>query len=155
MPALSTLKGNRTRAKTALSRQEAEANDLLQRDWSGIVEEHEIVQLSLSVSKVTLNLETKLTRLEAANDKLADAYEAGGDNESAKQFETMLDENSEFIDDIIGKVSQLRSMKEELERKRRELESRHTQGLERRLDQIQEQVTSMQSRRTTGELSSI
>ena len=90
-----------------------------------------------------------------ANDKLADAYEAGGDNESARQLEAMLDEDSEFIDNIIGKVSQLRSMKEELERKRRELESSHAQGLERRLTQIQEQVTSMQSHRTTGELSGI
>ena len=58
-----------------------------------------------------------------ANDKLADAYETGGDIESARQLEAMLDEDSEFIDNIIGKVSQLRSMKEELERKRRELES--------------------------------
>ena len=46
-------------------------------------------------------------------------------------------------------------MKEELERKRRELESSHAQGLEWRLTQFQEQVTSMQSHRTTGELSSI
>ena len=93
MPATSTLKGNCTRTKTALARQETEANELLQRDWGGI-DEHEIVQLSLSVSKVTLNLETKLTRLEMANDKLADAYETGGDIESARQLEAMLDEDS-------------------------------------------------------------
>ena len=120
MPALSTLKGNRTRAKTALVRQEAEANELLQRDTTD-ADEHQINQLCLLVGKVTLNLETKLTRLEVANDKLADAYEAAGNTESARQFETVLEEDGEFIDNIIGRVSQLRTLKEELERKRREL----------------------------------
>ena len=154
MPALSTLKGNRTRAKTALVRQEAEANELLQRDTTD-ADEHQINQLCLLVGKVTLNLETKLTRLEVANDKLADAYEAAGNTESARQFETVLEEDGEFIDNIIGRVSQLRTLKEELERKRRELASSHTQGLERRLTQIQEQVTLIQSSRNTEELSSI
>ena len=66
----------------------------------------------------------------------------------------MLDEDSEFIDNVIGKVSQLRLLKEELERKRREMESSLTQGLECRLTQIQEQVTSIQSHRPS-EVSSI
>ena len=83
-------------------------------------------------------METKLTRLETANDKLADAYKAGGENKSARQFHATLDEDSEFTDNVIGKISQLRLLKEELERKRRELESSHTQGLEWRLAQIQE-----------------
>ena len=33
MPALSTLKSNRTRAKNALTREEQEANELLQQEW--------------------------------------------------------------------------------------------------------------------------
>ena len=132
MPALSTLKGNRTRARSALAQEEVEADELLQQDWSN-TEEHEIVRLSLLVGKVTLSLETKLTRMMAANDKLADAYEAGGENESARQFHATLDEDSGFIDNIIGNISQLRLLKQELERKQRELESSHTQGLERRL----------------------
>lgn len=106
---------------------------------------------------MTLNLETKLTRLEAANDKLSDAYEVGGDSEGAKQFHTTLDEDSELINNIIGKLSQLRALKEELERKRRELESSHTQGLEWRLTQIQEQVSLIQSHHAPpgGSLSTI
>ena len=106
MPAVSTLKGNRTRAKTALVREEGDANELLQKDWSNI-DEHEIVRLCLSVGKVTINLETKLSRLEAANDRLADVYDAGSDSEGAKQFHTMLEEDSQFIDGIIDKISQL------------------------------------------------
>ena len=85
-------------------------------------------------------METKNSRLEDANNKLADVYEVKGETESTRQFHTALDEDSEFIDNIIGKVLQLRSLKEELERKRRELETSHTQGLERRLTQM----TSMQ-----------
>ena len=56
---MSTLKGNRMRAKTALVREEADANELLQKDWSNI-DEHEIVRLCLSVGKVMINLETKI-----------------------------------------------------------------------------------------------
>ena len=48
MLALSTLKGNRTKARSALAREEVEADELLQRDWSNN-EENEIVRLSLSV----------------------------------------------------------------------------------------------------------
>ena len=66
MPALSTLKGNRTRARTALVRQETEASELIQRDL-GDIYEHQVVQLILSVGKTKLDLETKLKRLETAN----------------------------------------------------------------------------------------
>ena len=76
MPALSTLKGNRMRAKTALVRQEAEANELLQRDMTD-ADEHQINQLCLLVGKVTLNLETKLTRLEVANNNAGNTESAG------------------------------------------------------------------------------
>ena len=140
MLALSTLKGNCTRAKTALIRQEPEANELLQRDKTD-ADEHQINQLCLLIGKVTLNLVSKLMRLEVTNNKLMDAYKAVGNTESARQFETVLEEDSEFINNIIGRVSQLKTLKEELERRRRELASSHTQGLERRLMQIQEQVT--------------
>ena len=136
MPALSTLKGNRARARTGLLRQETEANELIQREL-GDIDERQVVQLILLVGKTTLDLEMKLKRLETANEKLADAYEAGGHAESAKQFESVLEEDGELIDNIIGKVSQLRALKEELERRRRELESSHVQGFERRLTQIQ------------------
>ena len=62
MPALNMLKGNCMRAKTALVWEETDANELLQQDWNSI-DEHEIVRFSLSVGEVTLNLETKLSRL--------------------------------------------------------------------------------------------
>ena len=59
------------------------------------------------IGKVLLNLETKLSRLEVANDRLADAYDAGDDAEATRQFHVTLDEDVEFIDGIISKVSQL------------------------------------------------
>ena len=115
----------------------------------GDIDKHQVAQLILSVDKTTLDLETKLKRLETANEKLADAYEAGGNTESAKRFESVLEEDGELIDNIIGKVSQLKMLKEELERRRRDLESSHVQGFKQRLTQIQEQVASIQSSHTS------
>ena len=75
MPALSSLKSNRMRAKTALAKEEAEANTLLQRELTELNEHREIDRYLLSISKVILNLETKLACLETANEKLIDALE--------------------------------------------------------------------------------
>ena len=75
MPALSSLKSNRMRAKTALAKEEVEANTLLQRELTELNEHREIDRYLLSISKVILNLETKLARLETANEKLIDALE--------------------------------------------------------------------------------
>ena len=62
MPAISALKSNRTRAKNALVREEAEANELLQKDWNSEVPQ-EIERFFQSIGKTLLNLETKLARL--------------------------------------------------------------------------------------------
>jgi len=78
MPAISSLKSNRTRARTALTKEEAEANSLLQRDLK-LNEEREVDRYLLSVSRIILNLKTKLARLEAANEKLAGAIEQSED----------------------------------------------------------------------------
>ena len=69
MPALSTLKSNQTRARNTLAREKQEAHELLQQELSSINEQH-IMKYSLSVGKSILSLETKLTRLEVAYDKL-------------------------------------------------------------------------------------
>jgi len=61
------------------------------------------MKLSLSIGKVLLNLQTKLTRLETANDKLVEALEESEDTEAIEQFQGTLDKESEMIDDIIGK----------------------------------------------------
>ena len=74
-----------------------------------------MLKLTLSIGKVLLNLETKFTRLETANDKLAEAYKQAGETEVAEQFQTTLDEESELIDDTITKISRLKLLKEELE----------------------------------------
>ena len=50
-----------------------------------------------------------------ANDKLAEAYEQNEDTDGAEQFQTTLDEDSELVDGIIDKMSQLKILKEELE----------------------------------------
>ncbi|XP_065908838.1 uncharacterized protein [Dysidea avara] len=153
MPALSTLKSNRTRAKNALTREEQEANELLQQEWISSSEQ-EIVKFFLMIGKAILNLETKLSRFEAANEKLMDAIEAESNSEAATEFQATLDEDSELIDNIINKVSQLKTLKDEVERKRREAETSQSQNLERRLTQVQEQMSLLQSSQT-GELRNI
>ena len=67
------------------------------------------------VGKAILNLETKLSRLETADDKLMDAFDAESDAEAASEFQTALDEDSELMDNVINKVSQLKTLKEEIE----------------------------------------
>ena len=57
-----------------------------------------------------LSLETKLAKLETANDKLVEALEQAEELEAAEQFQTTLDEESELIDDTIDKISQLKVM---------------------------------------------
>ena len=117
MPALSTLKSNRTRAKNALSREEQEANELLQQDWNNSSSEQEIVKFFFLIGKTILNLETKLSRFELANEKLLDAFDAenASDSEAFSEFQATLDEESEFVDSVISKVSQLKTLKEEVE----------------------------------------
>ena len=121
MPLISTLKSSRTREKRALIKEQGETEELLQTDPSDNPQEN--LKLSLSIGKVLLNLETKLKRLETANDKLAEAFEQGEDMEAAEQFQTTLDEESELIDNTITQISRLKLVKEELERRRRESES--------------------------------
>lgn len=59
----------------------------------------------MSIGKVLINLETKLARLENVNKKLVEAYEQADDNNNAEQFQiTLLDNESEFVDDIITKI---------------------------------------------------
>jgi len=106
MPALSTLKSNRTRARNALAKEEQEANELLQQDISQM-NEQQIMKYSLSIGKSILSLETKLTRLETANDKLMDAYEEESNPEASAEFQSTLEQDSNFMDNIIDKVSQL------------------------------------------------
>ena len=103
MPVISTLKSSCTREKRALNRETVEADELIQIELSD--NPRDVLKLTLSIGKALLNLETKLTRLETANDKLAEAYEQAGETEAAEQFQTTLDEESELIDDTITKIS--------------------------------------------------
>ena len=96
-----------------MTKEEEEANSLLQRDLE-LNEEREVDRYLLSVSRIILSLETKLARLEAANEKLADANEQSEDTSSAEEFQSILDEDGEFTDGIIDKISQLRIVKEEV-----------------------------------------
>ena len=97
------------------------------------------------IGKVLLNLETKLTRLEATNEKLIEAYDQSNDTEAVKHFQQVLDEDSELTDNIIDKISQLKVLKEEAEKKRREIEASQSLSLEQRVTQVQEQVRQLQS----------
>ena len=75
------------------------------------------------VGKVLMNLEVKLGQLEAANEKLNDAFEQSKDTEGADSFQVVLDEEAEFINGILTKISELKVIKVEVERKRNELET--------------------------------
>jgi len=46
----------------------------------------DLLKFKFLIGKVLLNLETKLTRLETTNEKLAEAYEQAKDTEAAEQF---------------------------------------------------------------------
>jgi len=62
-----------------------------------------------------------------------------------RQQSNVLDEDTGFIEGIIDKISQLRVLKEELEKKHREIEARHNRSLEQRMTQVQEQMKHLQS----------
>ena len=145
MPALSSLKSNRTRAKTALAKEEAEANTLLQRELTELNEHREIDRYLLSISKVILNLETKLARLETANEKSIDALEQSEETTLTEEFQFTLDEDAELTDEVIDKLSQLKLLKEEVEKRQRLSTSRQSQRLEEGLQQVQEQIRHLQS----------
>ena len=154
MPLFTTLKSSRTRERRALIRENSEADILVQTEFGD--DPQEMLKLSLSIGKVLLNLETKLVRLETANDKLAEAYDQAEDTDAAEQFQITLDEDSELIDNTITNISQLKLLKEESERKRRELEnSPTTTGLVERVTQVQEQINRLQSTQSTTSLAGI
>ena len=102
MPLFTTLKSSRTRERRALIRENSEADILVQTEFGD--DPQEMLKLSLSIGKVLLNLETKLVRLETANDKLAEAYDQAEDTDAAEQFQTTLDEDSELIDNTITNI---------------------------------------------------
>ena len=87
MPALSRLKSNQTRARTALAKEEMEANSLLQGELSELK-------------------------------KLADALEQSENISSKEEFQAIQDD-AEFTDSIIDKLSRLKILKEEAEKRRR------------------------------------
>ena len=138
MPVILTLKSSCTREKRALNRETAAADELIQTELSD--NSRDMLKLTLSIGKVLLNLETKLTSLETANDKLAEAYKQAGETEAAEQFQTTLDEESELIYDMITKISRLKLLKEELEKRRRESERSPNQSLVQIVTEVQEQI---------------
>jgi len=119
MPAISSLKSSRTREKRALIKEEGEAQKLLQETHNNNIEN--VLRLHMAVGKVLLNLELKLSRLESANEKVVDAYEQNNDTEGAEQFQKALDEEADLIDDVLTRTSELKVLRDELERKRKEL----------------------------------
>ena len=113
-------------------------------------EHSEIDRYLLSIGKVILNLETKLARLETANEKLIDALEQNEDTTSTEEFQSTLDEDAELTDEVIDKLSQLKLLKEEVEKRQRLTTSRQSQRLEEGLQQVQEQIRHLQSGMETG-----
>jgi len=89
-------------------------------------------------------LETRLARMESANDNLIvnEVYEQSNDNEGAEQFQRVLDEECDLLGGIIDKISQLKVLKEELEQRRRESDGRNRWSEETR---VSDQVRTEQS----------
>jgi len=52
-----------------------------------------------------------------------DAYDEETNSEASAEFQSILEQDSEFMENVTGKVSQLKVLKEEVERKSRELET--------------------------------
>jgi len=69
-----------------------------------------------------------------------DALEQNEDTTSAEEFQNTLDEDAELTDVIIDKLTQLKMLKEEIEKRRRFKSSRQSQRLEEGLQQVQEQI---------------
>ena len=111
MPAVSTLKSSRAREKRALIKEEAEAQLLLQEHHSNNLED--VIRLHLATGKILLNLETKLSRVESANEKIIEACDSNNDTTSAEQFQKELDEDAELMDAVLSRTSELKVMKEE------------------------------------------
>ena len=78
----------------------------------------------MAVGKVLLNLETKFSRLELANDKVIDALEQADDSEGTEQFQNVLDEDAELMDIVLTRISEVKVLKDELERVRKDFELR-------------------------------
>ena len=136
MPTTSSLKGARTREKKLLLKEESEAGKILLTNYN-TDDATEVGHHLLVVGKVLVSLETKLARLESANDNLIEAYEQSNDNKGAEQFQRVLDEECDLLGSIIDKISQLKVLKEELERRRRESDGRNRRSEETRAsDQV-------------------
>ena len=121
MPAVSTLKSSRARDKRALIKEEAEAQKILQEKPTNNLED--VIRLHLATGKILLNLEVKFSRVELANEKVIEACESNNDLTNAEQFQKVLDEDAELMDSVLSRTSELKVMKEELERVRKTLET--------------------------------
>jgi len=113
MPTSSSLKSARTRDKRVLI-EESEAQQVLQEKLPSNPED--ALRLQMAVGKVLLNLETKFSRLELANDKVIDALEQADDSEGTEQFQNVLDEDAELMDIVLTRISEVKVLKDELER---------------------------------------
>ena len=115
------MKSSRTREKRALIKEEAEAQKLMQADVDDDLPK--VVKSLMLVGKVLMNLDAKLSRLESANERVIEALEQNDDTEGSEQFQKVLDEEAELIDDVVSRISELKILKGELERKRAMLET--------------------------------
>jgi len=64
---------------------------------------------------------------------------------SKEEFQATLNEDAEFTDSIIYKLSQLKILKEEVEKRHRLTNLRQNMRLEKSLQQVQEQIRHLQS----------
>ena len=86
-----------------------DAQRLLQEQHGNKLED--VIRIHLAIRKVLLNLKTKFSKLESANDKLADAYDQNNDVDGVEQFQQMLDEDAKLMDNAVSRISELKMIK--------------------------------------------
>ena len=148
MPAIGTLKSGRTREKRALLKEEIEGQRILQTEFGK--NQTEIGWHLLTIGKILLNLETKLSRLELANEILIEVFKQNNDVEGAEQFQLTLDDESEVINGVIDKLFQLKVLKAELEHRHWKSERRPNESSETRFTEMQQHVGQIHTQQTTG-----
>jgi len=124
---ISSLKSSRSREKRSVIKEESEAQKLIQDECGEGLQD--VTKYLMLVGKVLMNLEVKLGRLEAANEKLIEAFDQNEDSDGAEQFQAVLDEEADFIDGVLTRISELKIVKQEVERKRRELSRRRLKAM--------------------------
>ena len=151
MATIGTLKGTRTRAKNSLYKAIAGIRGILDhRANIGGMGRAQLEDLLHITSSKILDVRMKMERLEAANDKLSDAYAA--DEVLHAEFQTLLDGEANLMDATATAINDMEALKIIIERKLAQVavpgakaEARQEGGFEDRVTEILARLTVAQN----------